>query len=112
MTPGHPTSRWDKTDLECKDINECSKKSPCSGKGIKLSKVLNLHNFLQPEKDVENCRNSHGSYECECIKGYKRYDALCEDIDECMTGENDCNNKAECINIPGGVSNGFSIFEP
>ncbi|XP_062601606.1 uncharacterized protein LOC134263292 [Saccostrea cucullata] len=46
------------------DINECEN-SPCTG-------------------PHERCVNAPGSYRCDCIKGFKNYSGVCEDIDECQ----------------------------
>ena len=75
----------------------------------------------------EECRNTFGSYQCDCTGGSSRpegttepcscnsgYEAdssgKCVDIDECFSG-NDCHQEATCSNIAGSYTcscnNGF-----
>ena len=55
----------------CSDIDECEPATLCS-------------------EVLEVCRNTVGSYLCECIHGYSRSTASgdCFDIDECSTSFN------------------------
>ncbi|CAH1783488.1 unnamed protein product [Owenia fusiformis] len=41
---------------------------------------------------------------CKCFEGYlmKMDEKGCEDIDECLTGQNDCRPGETCVNNPGG----------
>ena len=63
------------------DINECAETPEVCMNGV--------------------CKNTNGSFECECPKGYvySRATGKCVDVDECENG-NPCTN-AECINTPG-----------
>lgn len=73
-------SKKDLTDL-CFDINECSDE-PC--------------------KDLEYCMNMIGSYECQCLEGYKYNEVeQCEDIDECEEDLLACGSNNICKNNPG-----------
>ena len=46
------------------------------------------------------CVNTQGSYLCVCEDGFERINGrLCEDIDECQSGRNTCNQ--ECENTEG-----------
>ncbi|XP_054439323.1 fibrillin-3 [Pteronotus mesoamericanus] len=49
------------------------------------------------------CVNQVGSFFCECPAGfsYNGVLLLCQDVDECASGESPCQQKAECTNIPG-----------
>lgn len=52
-----------------------------------------------------NCLNVYGSYECECLPGYKRTDKWnCAEIDECSTGQHECDEHAICINTAGSYN--------
>ncbi|XP_033634915.1 fibrillin-2-like [Asterias rubens] len=59
------------------------------------------------------CRNTFGSYECECFGGYELgQNKDCIDINECITGAGQCFN-GRCVNIPGGFyCDCFTGFEP
>ncbi|XP_067329714.1 fibrillin-2 isoform X2 [Anolis sagrei] len=49
------------------------------------------------------CINQIGSFRCECPIGFSYNNILliCEDIDECSSGESLCQRNADCLNIPG-----------
>lgn len=48
------------------------------------------------------CVNKLGSYECECLNGYKRLDKYnCVEIDECKSNQHSCHENADCINTIG-----------
>uniref|UniRef100_A0A8C2EZ36 Fibrillin 2b n=1 Tax=Cyprinus carpio TaxID=7962 RepID=A0A8C2EZ36_CYPCA len=61
------------------------------------------------------CINQIGSFRCECPMGFSYNNILliCEDIDECNSGDNLCQHNANCINIPGSYrcecSAGFKL---
>uniref|UniRef100_A0A3P8QNZ3 Fibrillin 2b n=1 Tax=Astatotilapia calliptera TaxID=8154 RepID=A0A3P8QNZ3_ASTCA len=61
------------------------------------------------------CINQIGSFRCECPMGFSYNNILliCEDIDECNSGDNLCQRNANCINIPGSYrcecSQGFKL---
>uniref|UniRef100_A0A8C3X9N4 Fibrillin 3 n=1 Tax=Catagonus wagneri TaxID=51154 RepID=A0A8C3X9N4_9CETA len=65
------------------DIDECGEIPAICAKGI--------------------CINQIGSFRCECPSGFSYNSALlvCEDVDECASGESPCQQNADCINIPG-----------
>ncbi|XP_078665878.1 uncharacterized protein LOC144908217 [Branchiostoma floridae x Branchiostoma belcheri] len=71
----------------CTDINEC---------------VSAIDNCAQEA----TCTNSPGSYTCSCNAGFVGNGIQCEDIDECVRGEADCDidTKAVCTNLIGGYS--------
>ncbi|XP_043105727.1 fibrillin-2 [Puntigrus tetrazona] len=49
------------------------------------------------------CVNHVGSFHCECPSGfiYSDLQLVCEDVDECSSGELVCQKNADCINRPG-----------
>ncbi|XP_029108624.1 fibrillin-2 isoform X1 [Scleropages formosus] len=61
------------------------------------------------------CINQIGSFRCECPTGFSYNDLLlvCEDIDECSSGDSVCQQNADCINSPGSYrcecSDGFNV---
>ncbi|GMT09886.1 hypothetical protein PFISCL1PPCAC_1183, partial [Pristionchus fissidentatus] len=57
------------------------------------------------------CRAAEQKYRCECERGYTaKADKssplgwICEDLDECVRGDHDCDAYAVCINTPGAFS--------
>ncbi|XP_073842985.1 uncharacterized protein isoform X2 [Musca autumnalis] len=65
---------------KCEDIDECSLPGVCQ----------------------YQCRNTNGSYECLCPKGYRLENGRdCQDIDECADNNGGCVG-GECINHNGG----------
>ena len=68
-------------DVHCLDINECTRQNACQRNAV--------------------CRNTQGSFICDCFDGYEG--DLCEDIDEC-TGRNECHSKAQCQNTKGNYT--------
>ena len=67
------------------DIDECIKKTDnCSNDAL--------------------CRNTEGSYECQCFEGYDGDGFVCEDIDECARGIDDCSLPKTCNNTIGSYS--------
>lgn len=48
------------------------------------------------------CHNKEGGYECICNEGFFGNGFACMDVDECATGDNNCDANAACNNTPGG----------
>uniref|UniRef100_A0A7N6BM21 Fibrillin 2b n=1 Tax=Anabas testudineus TaxID=64144 RepID=A0A7N6BM21_ANATE len=75
--------------------------------------IINIH--TGKPIDIDECReipgicahgvciNQIGSFRCECPMGFSYNNILliCEDIDECNSGDNLCQRNANCVNIPG-----------
>ena len=55
------------------------------------------------DKNAE-CRNTLGSYNCHCKKGYYGNGQDCYNVNECVTGEHDCHENALCIDKIGSYS--------
>ncbi len=48
------------------------------------------------------CKNTNGSYECNCKEGYQNTSDGCNDIDECKTGAHKCDETtSQCQNLAG-----------
>ncbi|XP_066533491.1 thrombomodulin [Hoplias malabaricus] len=74
----HQGFALDKDGKTCKDINECEDERQCLGRNVQ-------------------CINTIGSFECLCMKGFKKEQNTCEDDDECESAP--C--EQECINTVG-----------
>lgn len=72
------------------DIDECMEKGGRNGNYCQLN---------------TKCVNKLGSYECECLNGYKRLDKYnCVEIDECKSNQHSCHENADCINTIGSYN--------
>jgi cysteine-rich repeat protein len=86
------------TFLGCNDDNECNLPK------IFGESVGNIRPF--PCAYVGgSCRNTPGSFECECASGfngsgYSNADG-CIDLDECLLGTHGCGRTQYCVNYPG-----------
>ncbi|ELU11369.1 hypothetical protein CAPTEDRAFT_214503 [Capitella teleta] len=76
------TDDWRK----CVDIDEC-----LGDEGVAI------------DKDCHTCKNTQGSYTCECDEGYERHpnEKMCIDVDECERELYDVGCHT-CINLIGG----------
>ena len=50
------------------------------------------------------CSNNAGSYSCACNSGFSGNGTVCQDIDECTTGQHSCDANAACSNTIGSYS--------
>jgi len=73
--------------FDCQDVNECEQNSSlphnCSIQAL--------------------CRNTNGSYFCQCKDGYQGDGFVCNDVDECELPAA-CNGNMTCSNVPGSYS--------
>ena len=125
----------------CQDIDECLLGHSCDENSTCTNSEGSYSCFCKSGfvDDGENCREGSCSddmcplnqqcvsptkLDCRCKDGFElqsdRINGNCVDIDECLTDENDCDEKAECINETGGyncscqigyLGNGTSCFE-
>ncbi|CAK8690811.1 unnamed protein product [Clavelina lepadiformis] len=69
-----------------------------------LIRTLDIDECSHPDLsncDVNTtCRNTDGSFTCQCNEGYTGDGFTCQDIVECMTDTN-CHKQADCINTLG-----------
>ncbi|XP_063224126.1 protein kinase C-binding protein NELL1-like isoform X2 [Bacillus rossius redtenbacheri] len=71
----------------CRDVDECLQEGGEEGH--------HCHSNTR-------CVNTHGSYVCECLPGYRRQDKFnCVEMDECVEGKHDCHPHADCVNVLG-----------
>ena len=50
------------------------------------------------------CKNTDGSFRCECEIGYVGDGFDCKDVDECSNGMNTCQANSECKNTIGSFT--------
>ncbi|XP_064643492.1 uncharacterized protein LOC135497618 [Lineus longissimus] len=67
----------------CKDIDECTTVPDTCGDENAL------------------CKNTPGYFKCTCKEGYRDNGAYCEDIDECAEDIDECDSKADCVDVDG-----------
>lgn len=105
----------------CIDVNECDMGAPCSQRcyntyGTFLCRCDQGYE-LGPDgfacNDIDECSyssylcqyqcvNEPGKFSCVCPEGYQLLGTrLCQDINECETGEHQCGEAQTCVNIHG-----------
>ena len=52
-----------------------------------------------PCQENAECVNTEGSYDCDCVLGYRPENGGCVDVNECM--DNPCMKNALCLNTLG-----------
>ena len=74
--------------MMCEDIDECTAGTPCDTNA--------------------DCHNVRGHYRCECRLGWEGTGLPavdgCENIDECATGRDKCDEEAICTDTPGSFT--------
>uniref|UniRef100_A0A3P8ZD70 EGF-like domain-containing protein n=1 Tax=Esox lucius TaxID=8010 RepID=A0A3P8ZD70_ESOLU len=105
----------------CIDVNECDMGAPCQQRcyntyGTFLCRCDQGYE-LGPDgfacNDIDECSytsylcqfqcvNEPGKFSCQCPGGYQLLGTrLCQDINECETGEHQCTEGQMCVNIHG-----------
>ncbi|KAG7259999.1 hypothetical protein CRUP_020746, partial [Coryphaenoides rupestris] len=105
----------------CIDVNECEMGAPCSQRcyntyGTFMCRCDQGYE-LGPDgftcNDIDECSysiyhcqhqcvNQPGKFSCECPEGYQLLGTrLCQDVNECETGEHQCTESQMCVNIHG-----------
>nr|XP_046179138.1 EGF-containing fibulin-like extracellular matrix protein 2 [Oncorhynchus gorbuscha] len=105
----------------CIDVNECDMGAPCQQRcyntyGTFLCRCDQGYE-LGPDgfacNDIDECSyssylcqfqcvNEPGKFSCQCPEGYQLLGTrLCQDINECETGEHQCTEGQTCVNIHG-----------
>ncbi|XP_027864890.1 EGF-containing fibulin-like extracellular matrix protein 2a isoform X2 [Xiphophorus couchianus] len=105
----------------CVDVNECEMGAPCSQRcfntyGTFMCRCDQGYE-LGPDgftcNDIDECRSSSyhcqfrcvnepGKFSCVCPEGYQLVGTrMCQDINECETGEHQCSDTQTCVNIHG-----------
>ena len=80
---------------ECENINECTPLISRPGTETWQDPCLS--------KPHSTCKDTIGSFECECDSGYGRNEVEdeCLDIDECEQNSHACPENSECSNFYG-----------
>nr|XP_023415512.1 EGF-containing fibulin-like extracellular matrix protein 2 [Loxodonta africana] len=106
----------------CVDVNECDMGAPCEQRcfnsyGTFLCRChqgYELHRDGFSCNDIDECSyssylcqyrcvNEPGRFSCHCPQGYQLLATrLCQDIDECESGEHQCSETQTCVNYHGG----------
>ncbi|XP_037541802.1 EGF-containing fibulin-like extracellular matrix protein 1 isoform X1 [Nematolebias whitei] len=106
----------------CADVNECEVESPCQHHCYNLigSFLCQCDHGFELAADTVSCEdidecslssymcqyqcvNNPGSYACECPQGYQLQGSrMCQDINECEMGTQDCQDDEMCWNYYGG----------
>ncbi|XP_019632704.1 PREDICTED: uncharacterized protein LOC109476260 [Branchiostoma belcheri] len=109
---------------ECSDdaLNSCTENADCTNtegsynclctEGYEGNGTVSCTDVNECTRAVDNCAenatctNTPGSYTCRCDQGFAGNGIQCEDIDECLRGEDDCDidTKAVCTNLIGSFS--------
>ncbi|XP_008324936.1 EGF-containing fibulin-like extracellular matrix protein 2a [Cynoglossus semilaevis] len=105
----------------CVDVNECDMGAPCSQRcyntyGTFLCRCDQGYE-LGPDgfacNDIDECSysnylcqyqcvNEPGKFSCVCPEGYQLLGTrLCQDINECETGDHKCSETQTCVNVHG-----------
>ncbi|XP_041916071.1 fibrillin-2-like [Alosa sapidissima] len=106
-----PTPATDEYRILCGNIVPGFKLDIETGKAIDIDECREIPGICANGV----CINQIGSFRCECPTGFSYNDLLlvCEDIDECSSGEILCQRNADCINSPGSYrcecSDGFNL---
>ncbi|OWF55878.1 Fibrillin-3 [Mizuhopecten yessoensis] len=111
----------------CTEVNECLVYTPCDhncqdlvgGYSCSCNAGFDLQADLRSCVDSDEClkgtdlcntantqcRNTNGTYACDCLSGYAYKSFLeCQDINECITGAFTCPNNSRCSNTVGGYT--------
>lgn len=111
--------------VECVDVDECAGSGRLQQVAVKaftrLQAAANLSSLAAslcgPEAE---CRNTDGSYRCECRAGYEKLEAgsatgRCRDVDECGRSQ-PCGPNSSCFNTEGAFkcacNDGFVPADP
>ncbi|XP_059811178.1 EGF-containing fibulin-like extracellular matrix protein 2a [Hypanus sabinus] len=106
----------------CVDVDECSMGAPCQQNCFntfgsfmcRCGRGFELGADGQTCQDIDECSYSNylchyqcvnelGSFSCVCPKGYQLLGTrICQDVNECETGQHQCAEEQYCINVYGG----------
>ncbi|XP_059497444.1 EGF-containing fibulin-like extracellular matrix protein 2 isoform X2 [Stegostoma tigrinum] len=106
----------------CVDVDECAMGAPCeqhcfntySSYVCRCEQGYELSDNGQSCKDIDECSysnylchyqcvNEPGSFSCVCPDGYQLLGTrICQDVNECETGQHQCTEEQMCTNVYGG----------
>ncbi|XP_059151338.1 fibrillin-1-like isoform X1 [Physella acuta] len=81
----------------------CAEADPGSGPGSEIIKDINECTMFPGMCVNGRCKNTPGSFECECYPGFAKdsFGTNCTDIDECRISMVDICTPGRCVNEPG-----------
>ncbi|XP_069750034.1 EGF-containing fibulin-like extracellular matrix protein 2 isoform X2 [Narcine bancroftii] len=106
----------------CVDVDECSMGAPCEQRCLntfgsflcRCGQGYELGSDRRACKDIDECSysnylchyrciNQPGGFSCTCPDGYQLLGSrICQDVNECETGQHQCRDDQMCTNVYGG----------
>ena len=77
--------------------------------GLKLISIKVVANICEAHGTQSHCIDNHGSFTCECNDGFMMVEGLCEELNECLTSDHDCDSNAKVYRLWNIVHNSYPI---
>ena len=95
------TCHWNATCTDTEGSFKCDCAAGYSGNGEGNFGCVEINECDSPELNNcntnANCINTPGSFTCKCKTGYTGTGLVCDNVDECLEGSDDCDENASCI---------------